>query len=76
MWADPETTGRPGTTVGPVRKLALALLAAAALAGCGTGNDKYDACSKQADRIAQTQGADAGSAKLHQCVDSLANGQY
>jgi hypothetical protein len=59
-----------------MRKLALIALALAVLAGCGTGNDRYDACTKQADHLAATQGADAGAAKLDQCVDGLANGQY
>lgn len=60
-----------------------------ALAGCGeSGGDggsspvdkanekaqrEYDACVKQADEIANTQGADAGGAHLDECVDNFAN---
>jgi uncharacterized protein YceK len=58
-----------------MRKLVPVLVATALLAGCGTGNNRYDACAKQADHIAATQGADAGSAKLHDCVRQFANGQ-
>jgi hypothetical protein len=49
------------------------------LAGCGGGgNDKaqreYKACTQQADEIATTQGAAAGSAHLKHCTEDLANG--
>lgn len=33
---------------------------------------EFDVCQEQADRIADQQGVDAGSAKLDQCVDTLA----
>jgi hypothetical protein len=33
---------------------------------------EFDACTKQADEIARTQGADAGSAHVRQCTEHLA----
>lgn len=34
---------------------------------------EFDACMKQADQIADSQGAEAGSAKLDECVTNRAN---
>lgn len=71
------------------RMIVAIALVALVLAGCSTdsgggdgrvngANDRaqieFRACEKQADRIAATQGADAGSAHLDECVDALANG--
>lgn len=34
---------------------------------------EFQICMKQADQIARTQGADAGSAKIDECTNNLAN---
>jgi hypothetical protein len=34
---------------------------------------EYQACTEQAEELAETEGADAGSEHLEQCVDNLAN---
>lgn len=70
------------------RKLAVpvVLVTAAIVAGCGEedhgsggsaapdpAREEFDICTEQADRIAETQGADAGSAALDQCVEDYGN---
>lgn len=66
-----------------LRLAGAAMLAALLLAGCGGSDDppsatdranaqadrEREACFEQADQIAATAGADAGSAKLDQCVE-------
>lgn len=64
-----------GIAVGTV--LALGVL----VGGCGgeessankQANREFDICMEQADEIASTQGSDAASDHLDQCVDSYAN---